>query len=408
MLRACSLAAAVLCTASALPAQTLYTLTPGGPLSSTVVQLTGPPGGACAYPNGPILGAFPTFVPGPCPTPGAVPPPPAGLLGDIAHSQVTDTIWVTAGPFVTGYTPAGAPLATFPTPPPLGPLTGLGMNSAAGLLWMTDGIMVGAVVAPPAGACGPVPLILPPFPSPSPGPLTDIEWDPFSGTLFGCDAAGFVTNMTVAGAVGPFAIFPAVPGCAPALVPPLTGIAVDTGTPSVLGPPLTLTVSNGFIQHRIVPGGGVSPPTFYAPMPCGPLVGGPSSGICSALHGITYGVGCNTGLGPVPTVAVAGNSTTPGALVVTLGAAPPGGLAWMIADIAPLCPAVAFKGCPMYTLPVFVFGPFPIPATGMIALPLGLPAALPIGAEAFGQWICNPPGPGWALSPGFEFTIGMP
>jgi hypothetical protein len=408
MLRISCVAAAVLLSATVLSAQSLYTLSPGGPGSSTVLQITGPPGGPCGYPVGPVLSAFPTFVPFGCPTVGAVVVPPIGLLGDVAHSSVTDMVWATSGPLITGYTPAGAPVVSFPVPPPLGLLTGLGMNSAAGVLWMTDGVLVGACI-PPAGGCPPPPLLLaPPFPTPSPGLLTDIEWDPSSGTLFGCDAAGFITNMTVAGAIGPFGIFPVPPACAPLLAPPLTGLAVDTGTPSVLGVPLTLTVTDGFSLHRILPGGAPSLPTFYAPFPCAPVIGGPTAGLCSALHGITYGVACSSAGLPFPTMSFAGNSSTPGALTITLGSGPPGGSTWLLIDTAALCPALAFKGCPLYTLPVFVFGPFPIPAAGTVSLPFALPPGLPVGAEAFAQWICKPVGPGWKLSPGGEFTIGLP
>lgn len=406
MLRTLSLAAAVLTFAAFVPAQTLYGISAAGPLTSAITQMTGPPGGACAYPNGPLLGGFPTFVVFGCPTVGFVAPPPA-ILGDVAHNHLANVIWATNGPIVSSYTPAGVPISSFPTPPPLGPLTGLGFNSAAGILWMTDGILVAGVFAP-AGGCGPPILALPPFPSPSPGMLTDIEWDPFSGTLFGCDVLGFVTNMTAAGAIGPFGIFPVLGGCPPPLAAPLQGLAVDTATPSVLGPPLTLVVTDGFSLHRITPPGAISPPTFYAPFPCTPVVGGPINGLCFTLHGITYGAGCNSMGFAIPTVTLTGDSTTPGALTVTLGAAPALGTAWVVFNTVAACPPLPFKGCSMYAAPVFLFGPFPIPAAGTIALPLAIPPLLPIGAEAFGQWICKQPVGGWALSPGFEFTFGNP
>ncbi|MBM3985909.1 MAG: hypothetical protein FJ296_09515 [Planctomycetes bacterium] len=91
LLRSLGLCALVLAIASPAPAQSLYSITGGLPGTSIVTEFTGPPGGACAYPNGPVLGAFPTFVPFPCPTVGATPPAPS-LLGDVAHDHVMDLV----------------------------------------------------------------------------------------------------------------------------------------------------------------------------------------------------------------------------------------------------------------------------------------------------------------------------
>ena len=38
-----------------------------------VVEATGPPAGPCAYPNGPIVGGFPSVAAFPCPTVGIAP-----------------------------------------------------------------------------------------------------------------------------------------------------------------------------------------------------------------------------------------------------------------------------------------------------------------------------------------------
>ena len=81
-------------------AQTLYGLDGAGSLA---VEIAGPPGGACAYPNGPLVSAFPTFAPYACPTPMTGGPPPA-ILGDITVNRLTNTIWVTDGVLFTQYT----------------------------------------------------------------------------------------------------------------------------------------------------------------------------------------------------------------------------------------------------------------------------------------------------------------
>ena len=150
LLRSLLLGAALLSAPTAVFAQSLYSISGGIPGTSIVNEFTGPPGGACAYPNGPGLVAFATAVPFACPTVGPTPPAPS-LLGDVAHDHKGDVVWATNGPLVTAYTPAGAVITSFPTPAPLGPLTGLGFNTAAGILWMTDGALVMGVAAP--GPC---------------------------------------------------------------------------------------------------------------------------------------------------------------------------------------------------------------------------------------------------------------
>jgi len=405
MLRHIAVAAALVGAASFASAQTLYGISAGAVGTSIVTELVGPPGGACAYPTPVGLPPFATFVPFGCPTVGGL--PIAGILGDVAHDLVTDMVWATDGPTVTGwYTPAGLPASSFPTPPPLGLLTGLGCNSAAGLLWMTDGVFVMATFLPAPG-CAPPPIAVPPFPTLSPGPLTDIEWDPSSGTLFGCDALGFVTNMTPAGALGPFGIFP-VPACAPALVPPLQGLAVDTATPSILGPPLTLLITDGITINKVAVPGAIAPPTFYFPVPCWPAAAPILKGLAFALHGVNFGMACSTTGAAVPAIGSAGNSTTPGVFTITLAGAPAGMLAWLLVDTVAQCPALAFKGCPLYAAPVFLFGPFPIPPGGAIALPAAIPPALPPGILVAAQWVCTQPGGGFALTSGLECTLGLP
>lgn len=406
LLRSLGLAVTLAVVSAPVCAQSFYSISGGMPGTSIINEHTGPPGGACGYPNGPLLAAFPTLAPFPCVTVGPTPPAPS-LLGDVAHDHVGDVVWATNGPIVSGYTPAGMIVASFATPAPLGPLTGLGYDSAGGVLWMTDGAFVMGVVVPALGCVAPF-IVVPPFAVPSPGPLTDLDWDPLTGTLFACDAAGFVTNFFPGGGIGPFGVFPVVGACGPALVAPLHGLAVDTATPSVFGVPLTLTVTDGLTINRITPPGGISPPTFYQPFPCYPVPTAPIKGLAQSLHGITYGGGCHTAGGAPAAIASAGNSTTPGLFTITLAGGPPGGSAWLLFDLFAFCPPLAFKGCKLFAPPTFLIGPLPIPAGGAIALPAAIPPALPVGVGVYMQWICKDPGGGYALSGGLEFTLGLP
>ena len=394
-----------------LSSQSLYTIHGVALPTSRIVEHTGPPGGPCAYPNGPILASFNSNQPFPCPTVGFIAPPPAALLGDVAHDHAKDLLWATDGTTITAYTAAGVATISMPLPPIpfLGPLTGLGYDSQAGLLWMTDGAFALAVLPPPPPGCVPPPIVVPPFPLPINGFATDIEWDPSSNTLFVCDTLGFVTNVMVGGAPGPWGTFPVVGMCGPPVLPPLTGLAVDTTTPSFFGMPLTLVVTDGFSINRVFVPGGMGAPTFYTPVPCYPVPTGlPVNGLAFALHGITFGKGCSTtGVVP-PRMASTGNSSTPGAMTLQLTGGPANGSAWLCVDLLAQCPPFVFKGCPLYVFPTWLFGPFPIPATGSITLPVVLPPALPTSQGVFLQWVCKPLLGGWSFSEGLALTIGLP
>lgn len=416
MRMSCVRAAAVaLACAAVLPvlrAQSLYTIhgaVPPAP-TSVLTEHTGPPGGPCGWPNGPILAAFNSNQPFIFPTAGYVAPPPGGLLGDVAHDHLADLLWATDGTTITSYNAAGVVLSSMPMPPAgLKPLTGLGADATAGLLWLTDGgSAVGVLPPPPPGGVPPF-VVIPPFPLPIQGLATDIEWDPSSGTLFVCDTLGFVTNVLVGGGLGPWGAFPAVGMCGPPVVPPLTGLAVDTTTPTVFGLPLTLYVTDGFAIKRIFVPGGMAAPVFYTPLPCyfNPAAG-PVNGLAFALHGVTFGPNCSTtGVLP-PNIASTGNSSSPGALTLALKAGPPNGMAYLFLDTTALCPPLGFKGCPLYVPPTWLFGPFPVPIGGSLTLPGALPPGLPAGVGLHFQWVCRVKNGGWVLSEGLRMTLGLP
>lgn len=403
---ACAVAMPVLC------AQSLYTIhgaIPPAP-TSVLTEHTGPPGGPCGWPNGPILATFNTNQPFVFPTAGFTAPPPGGLLGDVAHDHLKDLVWATDGTTITSYTAAGAVVSSMPMPAAgLKPLTGLGANALANMLWLTDGgVAVGVVPPPPPGGVPPF-VVVPPFPLPINGIATDIEWDPSSNTLFVCDTLGFVTNVLVGGGLGPWGSFPAVGMCGPPALPPLTGLAVDTTTPSVFGMPLTLYVTDGFAINRIFVPGGMGAPTFYTPVPCylNPAAS-PVNGLAFALHGVTFGQNCSTtGVVP-PRIASSGNSSSPGTLTLALTGGPPNGLAYLLLDTSALCPPVFFKGCPLYVLPTWLIGPFNLPGAGNMSLAGVLPAGLPAGVGLHFQWVCRSKAGAFMLTEGLEATLGLP
>ena len=127
--RAAGAALTLLIALPRLNAQTIYALDAA---AATVFEFTGPPAGPCAYPAGPIVSVFPTLAPFVCPTAGPTPPPPVGILGDIAVNHVANTIWTTDGILLSEYTPAGVAVRSFVLPPGFiipGPLTGLGFGA---------------------------------------------------------------------------------------------------------------------------------------------------------------------------------------------------------------------------------------------------------------------------------------
>jgi hypothetical protein len=392
--------------AADLGAQTLYGISGSGVIS----QMSGPPGGPCAYPNGPAAGGFGAAIPHPCATVGTF---PVGPLGDIAIDRATDTAWATDGTIVTGYSLTTVTVTSSFTLAPgsvvPGPLTGFG----GGLLWITDGVFVAGIVPPAFPGCGMLPgVVAPPWAVPAPmAPLSDIAFDPSSGTLWGCSSVGgIVSNLLVGGGVGPGGVFPGTASCA--LVPALTGIAVDTTRPGFLGLPTTLYVTDGTTIAAIAPGGPVAPPSFHAPLPCWSATGVPAAGLAFSLHGVTYGTGTDPGGASIPLTYTFGQSTSPSATfgIGLLGAdAAPGTAAALFVAFAPLCPSLTgLGGNSIYAAPTLLLGPFPV-VGGAISLPVALPAAPFIGATVYAQWIVAKGGaPGaFEAGAGMAFTLGL-
>jgi hypothetical protein len=413
VLSALALTASFVLSTNMTEAQSLYGYEGAG---SLVMEHTGPPGGACGYPFGPMFSVFPTMAPFGCPLPVPPGPPPMNIFGDIGVDKINDTVWVTDGVAIGEFTASGAGIGTPLTgfnPILQGglPLTGLGMDSAAGWLWLTDGFLCWAITPPAAPGCpGVEVIIIPPFMLPlQPGAqATDVEWDPVTGTLWVCDTIGFVTNVTIAGGMGPFGFFPAGGACG--LMPPLQGIALDSVASSVLGIP-TYYVTDGFgISYETV-GGAPAPATFYTPMPCfGTL--GPLVGLAFSARALPYGTGVdNSGL-PAPNIGSTGQGLSPNpAFTVNLSGSVPGSTAILYLSWSGFyCPAVTVMGLPVLislATPPKMMGVALVGAAGTASLPIPIPPGFPPGSTFHLQWLVVTP-TSLQVSEGLALPIDLP
>jgi len=403
-------AALVAATLAAPPAaaQSLY-LMDGAAGGLSVTEITGPPAGPCAYPNGPVVSGFPYAIAGVCPTPG---PALGPFLGDVAVDKVLDEVYVTDGVAIARYSAAGALLSGFGVPAVLGmgPLTGLGFDSAGGILWITDGVMIAGLLPTVPGACGAPGIAFPAFPAPAAAaPVTDVSWDPSTGFLFTCDAAGFIAAVVPGGGLA-IAPYPAG-GAGFCPLGPLTGIAVNTASVGALAAP-TLYVTDGLLVSHEVVGGGPAPASFYTPVPCFPNPTPFSQGLAFAARPITYGKGGDpTGLVP-PSIGALGQSILPNpGFAVTLTGAVPASSAFLVVGTGAACPPLGLGGNPWLVIPfIATLGPIPTGAIGAVTLPAPLPApgALPPGFGLFMQWVVSKSTGGFQVSEGLELTTALP
>lgn len=396
---------AVLAATGVAHAQTLLTYDGGG---ATVLETTGPPA-ACAYPTGPILGAFPTpSPPAPCPGAGAT---PFGPFGSLTHDSILDIVYVTDGVVIASYKAGGGFIDSFVPPPLPGLVNGITVDAAAGILFYTDGTFIQGILPPPAPGClGPVPIVFPAFPSPmGPGlfvaPLSDIAFEPATASLYAVDGAGMVGSIAIGGGPGPFPFYPiGVSGC----IPPgsfLSGIAVDSAMP---GSGIHY-VTDGVTIGRFGPGGFPVAPTFYSPMVCWPNPGPPTNGLAFADHALLYGAPG----GPVATTAGSIGTTYAGnpAFALTVTGPPVSGLGLLFWGAGgPACPAIPLGGgALLHVLPALtLLATVPIPPSGSAILPAAIPV-LPAGLGIDLTWITGDAATGLiGTSEGLHMTITVP
>jgi hypothetical protein len=394
---------------SVVEAQTFFSIE-GTAASTGQYNMPPPPCGGVLVP--------PIFPVGGLPCPPVAPFPPAACLGGTSVDQ--DGNPLSGGPgfpvvvnsdgiMLEMMTPAGAPLGSAPVGAGAvlpGLVSGVGCDSLFDIYYITDGFFVAGVGVPPAGAvCGPPPVIVPPFPLViAGGPACGLAYDPCTATLWTCDAGGFVTNYTLAGAA--LVTFPV-----PVLAPPLTGISVNLTNGNV-------QVTDGFMLAEYTPAGLLAPPAGHYlslnPAPI-PLWAAPVDGLGFALAPVNYGGSCsNTGF--LPTIFSAGGYSYAGnpAFTIAEAGASPGAMSFLLVGFAAACPPLAFSGCTLWVAPPFlgIIATGPTNAAGGVRLtaplPMGAPGpcAPPVGASVFLQFI-NFPGPGLIeTTDGLTFTIG--
>jgi hypothetical protein len=366
-------------------------------------------------------------------------PPPPSLLGDVAVDSVGDTVFLTDGIIIGQYVgdaacgvpPPCTPIQTFVVPVAYGlaPLTGMGMDElgtytgGVPTLWVTDGLFV-AALGVPAG-CGVPPLLCGPFfvPTAAGAPLTDLTWDPNPntagtvGSLWACDAAGFVHNIPIPvpcpppGTTVPIAFSFVPPSCG--LGTPLTGIAYDLATPGVRSARGNLYVTDGFTVEYVDVGGAPATPQFYTPLLCNPAPA-PLNGLAYASHGINYGF-------PrvITTIGSFGQSTAPSATFGLEWRNEPAGTT-LVALIVNLQSAVGTGyACPPLTgvgtlfwvnpaRPTTLTILLPPSSSACASIPAPLPAGLPVGLKIYCQFLFRSGSVTLDATEGLAITITAP
>jgi hypothetical protein len=378
--------------------------------------------------------AFPPSCAPPGPALGALPTPPASILGDVAVDHLKDIYFLTDGLVIEEFLGSLAfgfgtsPLNSYALPViptgsgTLGPLTGMGFDSFTGMLWVTDGADV-AGLTPATGSL----ICLPPFVAVPAFPhglgagvvLTDITSDPFTGTFWVCDTAGSIHNMLPGGGFGPGGTI-AAGVCGP-LAGPLQGIAYDLSTPAAPGlttasavPVVYVTDGVGVVEAIDLTTGAAAAPTFTRSGGCLPLP--------LTTNGLAYGGrgswwGSSPTPGPLASVWSYGHSSTPGPSfglgVSSFTTGDPLWLAWAVnAPGGFLCPSIPVQGTVLH-VDVFaaVSGLVPLGTTvaGTSGYPLPVPVGAPIGTQVYLQFFANGgPGAGWQGTTPLVATVHEP
>jgi len=319
------------------------------------------------------------------PAPVAVPQP-----GDSTFNSITALSWYTNGFMLASmptpsFPPAGPLMPPFPIAPGVigaigGPVTGIAINPVAGgamFLVAAPGIVIG--VAPIPGT----PVVVPPFvPGFAMGPISGLEWDGISGSLYACDIAGVVYNFAVGGLpLGPPIVpFGALPGMAGDVAIDKTGAlnAALVRSIYVTAGPMAVDITLPFAPPL---------PTGLA-MPCGlAFLPKPASN--------TLGVACACG-GILPVLATNSPMVTGNAgFAITVAGLPPGSPVITAYDFAynPLLPLINVTGCGLGLAgtPALVFNLGFANAVGTATWPLPLTFLPPGLGPAWDQamWPCT-------------------
>lgn len=322
----------------------------------------------------------------------------------ILHSDGTVLEMTTpAGAYITSSVVGGVVLP--------GLISGVACDSLTDTIYLTDGFLVVGVGVPPGPpACGPPPIVVPPFPVVTPAGvgICGLGYDPCTGTLWACDGTGFVSHFAIGGAfLGGFA-------ASPPLAPMLTGLTVNNTNGN-------LQVTDGAMVAEFTPAGLLAAPgAFYLaanPYPV-PLWAAPVSGLGFSLRPLVYGRGCTKVAGGIPpSIGTAGGYPFAGNPIFRIRetGATPGLSSFLLVSVFPSCPALPIFGCAPglnIGLPfaaMFATGIVPAAGTVSFPAPIPLPAAGPcaplVGITPYFQFI-NIGGGMVEMTEGLEFTIG--
>jgi hypothetical protein len=410
-------------------AQTLYGVDgPGG----LVIEYAGPPPFPGAFPNGPVVSFWSFVKTFACP---AGPGTPAGTsfslapfdfpgtVGDVAVDRGSDTLWVTDGGAVMEFDRFGVPLSAFQggaiSGGSSGVLTGAitGLEASGGDLWITDGTSI-ALLTPPPGSCyaPSVKMLFSASPMLTTGTITDLTWDPTTGTLWTCNDLGLITNIDISPVLlglppvlGPSGSIVVAPSAAFGLGPALTGMAWNTAQDE----PAFYLTDGCTMAHLTLVGASVvsAPSTFYTPTPSYSLFPDLFSGIAFSARPITFGTGTGLEIG----VTGVGQFTTPNALFgLTMTGATPSALGAFLFVGVPGPAPVFIMGSPLYIMGT-VLGPFPVGAlSGSVTLfPIAIDAGIPLSLWAAPalvalQWAVLQADGTIAVSPGLNGYIALP
>ncbi|MFO1031314.1 MAG: hypothetical protein U1F60_09555 [Planctomycetota bacterium] len=362
------------------------------PATGAMAELQ-PPTVFLPVPNPPLVG-YPS-VP--------ILPAMAVMAGDATFNNRSGVTWFTNGGILAAMPSPTFPPLVMPAPPVIpipaavlaaigGPVSGIAIDPAANIMFLVSapGIVIG--VAPIPG----MPILVPAFPiGMLTGPISGLEWDGITGSLWAVDVAGFAYNFLVGGA--PLA--PPLPPVLP-LPAPAGDIAIDklaTINPAGQRP---LYISSGPIVFDTRDPTGV-------PFPSGPV----ANGLAFMNHpGATPPAGacvCPAFFTPTnftTSVMSSGN----GAWGIGMTGLQPFGLAIFGFDpvFNPGFPMINGVGCPFgLTAPAIVLAT--ADAFGNITAPISL-ALVPIGAGIYNQnaAVCPTDPLGYVLTPMQSLVAG--
>lgn len=320
----------------------------------------------------------------------------AGMRGGMAIDHLTNRVYFSDGTMIgiiahPSFPSPGIVPAPAPVPPaacvggvgvitPFGPVTGMAImpggvaGALASTLLVTDGACIMGLAPLP-----PFAIVIPPFPVPvlTPAPLSGLEFDSVTGTIWACDVAGTSYNINVGGGlVGPPVPLPG----APAL--PVVGNVLDRSIPGG-----ALWVTDGLALYPVF-----GAPPAPIPLPPSPGIAGARGSAFSAEPLVLPGAcGC---AGSTPMIRTSGPVVAgPAPFGIRMTGAPGGGTAFLGIDTVCAGPFAFGPGCTWWlsTPAPLLIGPLAVSASGGASVNFGTLPPAAIGLTVYAQWLTSCP-----------------